>query len=773
MYNILRSDNTGTHTHHFSIVLLLLLSINIASAEEFLVTKTEDTADGSCDSNDCSLREAIIAANANAESDIITLGSGGFILTQGGAQGAQEEDNAAEGDLDIRSEMTITGNGKNNTIIDGNTLDRIFHILSPNTNNPTVVTIQNLTITNGAVDARNGGALNNSTLSNTSLSNVTISNSSTTNNGSIAGKGLGGGIYNNGTLTLTDATITDNTAEVNQEVSGRFGGGGLHNDINSNATLKGVTISKNKALNSSTSEAFVTGGGILNLGTLFIFDNAGTASIIGGSLKNEGNQAHSGGGVANLGGFLTIANTLIANNTTITTNNPADVFTGPTGGGLYNSNAGENRGNLIITASTIKNNYADRQGGGVFNSGAPITITHTTINNNTARFLAGGISNVGNQPAEITNSTIALNTALDDSSTASTRGGGLWTSSRINLNSVTLAGNVATQGDQLYVQDNSDDGRSIEPQVSFSNTLVSHYSPDNSPNILQASNNCAGDTNFIVSENFNLDSGNTCNFDTNNFNNQVDTNPELSPVGLAQNTGGEGNIPPTETIALEENSPAINQGSGCPALDQRYFVRDTACDTGAYESQAAASSGTLSDMKITIRVPEGNTGTAFVGSQFTYTLAITNIGPDEANNVTVTAILPSLVEIENPPARITEDNLGTCSIDGLTLTCIELGTTISGSANVFPAFETVRISVTMAPTTTGTLTTTANVSLLNAAADYFSGNNSAAISTTVNATSPSGTNFPSSGSGGGQLGFLSLLLMLPWLIIKALKIRMN
>src|SRR5439155_10324773 len=66
------------------------------------------------------------------------------------------------------------------------------------------------------------------------------------------------------------------------------------------------------------------------------------------------------------------------------------------------------------------------------------------------------------------------------------------------------------------------------------------------------------------------------------------TNPLLDPAGLANNGG------PTQTIALEAGSPAINAGNEtiCAAppvnnLDQRGFVRPgmgaTNCSIGAYE----------------------------------------------------------------------------------------------------------------------------------------------------------------------------------------------
>ena len=77
-----------------------------ARAATFVVTKTADTNDGTCDS-DCSLREAIVAANANAGVDVITLPAGTYTLTIAGAN----EDAAATGDLDLTESVTINGAG--------------------------------------------------------------------------------------------------------------------------------------------------------------------------------------------------------------------------------------------------------------------------------------------------------------------------------------------------------------------------------------------------------------------------------------------------------------------------------------------------------------------------------------------------------------------------------------------------------------------------------------------------------------------------------------
>lgn len=95
------------------------------SAATFTVTKVADTNDGLCNA-DCSLREAIIAANNLAGADVINVPQGNYVLTLIGAN----EDLAATGDLDIRDNLTINGAGSTLTTVNGNLLDRVFHIAS-------------------------------------------------------------------------------------------------------------------------------------------------------------------------------------------------------------------------------------------------------------------------------------------------------------------------------------------------------------------------------------------------------------------------------------------------------------------------------------------------------------------------------------------------------------------------------------------------------------------------------------------------------------------
>ena len=166
-----------------------------------LVNSTDDAVDanpgdGDCDdgAGNCTLRAAIMEANALAGADTITLPTGTYTISIAGAG----EDIAETGDLDIADDLTISGAGADITIIDGNALDRVFHILSGST-----VDISDVTVQNGNTTVYGGGILNQGLLA---LTDSTVSDNSASS--------IGGGIGNtaSGTLTITNSTVSSNTA---------------------------------------------------------------------------------------------------------------------------------------------------------------------------------------------------------------------------------------------------------------------------------------------------------------------------------------------------------------------------------------------------------------------------------------------------------------------------------------------------------------------------------------------------------------------------------
>src|SRR6188472_3264940 len=76
-----------------------------AGATDFAVTRTDDPAPNGCLPADCSLREAVLVANALPGTDRIVLPAGLYQLTIAGTAA----DDAAVGDLDIDDNVEVLG----------------------------------------------------------------------------------------------------------------------------------------------------------------------------------------------------------------------------------------------------------------------------------------------------------------------------------------------------------------------------------------------------------------------------------------------------------------------------------------------------------------------------------------------------------------------------------------------------------------------------------------------------------------------------------------
>ena len=262
--------------------LLFALTLPAAlQAAIYIPNKTADTNDGACDS-DCSLREAITAANQNPGEDVILLHAGTYTLTASGP---------ANGNLQIQGDTVLIGDGAGRTIIDGGA-GGIFFIP-----NGVTVQMQDVTLRNGRSPGAGGAIRNNGDL--TLLRTILTGNSSVA--GSV-GSGLGGAIVSDGTnpsLTIVDSTISNNTAQ------GAGGGIAAGGDV----TLTNVTVSGNRTtadlgggvyfftsirgtVNNSTiagNTAAVKGGGLLVETALFIgVSPKVTNSIIAGNTAPAG-----------------------------------------------------------------------------------------------------------------------------------------------------------------------------------------------------------------------------------------------------------------------------------------------------------------------------------------------------------------------------------------------------------------------------------------------------------------------------------------------------
>jgi len=208
------------------------------------------------------------------------------------------------------------------------------------------LTLNQTTITGNLSDGNGGGIYNSGT--------ITINNSTLANN--VAYIVSGGGIYNSGTITISNSTLSNNDAGV----GGGNHGGGIYNTNTGTLTISNSTLSDNDAAN--------YGGGIYNNGDLTL--SYSTLS---------GNDADVGGGIFNFG-TLTISNSTLSSN-------DADL-----GGGIHNHRDVFDFGTITISNSTLSGNSAANNGGGIHNFG-DLTISNSTLSGNSAANNGGGISN--------------------------------------------------------------------------------------------------------------------------------------------------------------------------------------------------------------------------------------------------------------------------------------------------------------------------------------------------------------------------------------------
>lgn len=380
-----------------------------AATDAFTVTKTEDTADGACD-DDCSLREAIIAANADPGESTISVPAGAYLITIAG------QDNAGQsGDFDITSGVTITGAGADQTIVDGNAIDTVFHVISPGE-----AEIRDLTIEggdgSGDVFTGVGGIYANGDLA---LDGVNV----VRNTGGPEGAG---GVYSDQRLTIKDSLIDSNTS-VDPGTGGLYAAGG--------AEIEDTTISNNTAMGTSSA------GGAVILGEAELSDVTLTGNTAAGQRSTGGlylalsdatqlqrvrvaDNAASGDFAV---GGAWIAAEVTATDVVVDANSGGHFGEG----GLFIECCG---GALDLTNATISNNTAPGDsGGGAWNDGEANFANVTISGNSAGADSTGGLYNSGEMT--LVYATIADNTALDPGA------GGLWNDGELTVTNSVVAGN--------------------------------------------------------------------------------------------------------------------------------------------------------------------------------------------------------------------------------------------------------------------------------------------------------------------------------------------
>jgi hypothetical protein len=356
------------------------------------------TVDTLADSGLGSLRAAITAANANPGADLIAFApklKGTVALTSG--------------ELGITDNVLIDGPGANGLAVSGSDLSRVFRIDAG-----VAVVMDGLTVTRGNAQFRGGGIRNDGTLT---LSRAVVSDNVVVGlPGDLpAVNSFGGGIFNTGTLTVLHTTFAGNRAIGADGVPSVSGSGALGGAIMS------FGLAGAPAAATISHCAFVD-----NLAM------AGDAAP-GGAASNA-----LGGGIVNGNGAMTISGSLFRDNRAV-----GGLGGGFAAGGAINNNARVGDATLVVSNSTLVNNRAIGgatatgtggigRGGGISNlvafrapSGpalsATVTVTGSTLSGNRAvggagttggLGLGGGLANENGGVLTVSDSLIALNRAI-------------------------------------------------------------------------------------------------------------------------------------------------------------------------------------------------------------------------------------------------------------------------------------------------------------------------------------------------------------------------
>ncbi len=504
----------------------LALACTAGPAYAAPITVTTLTAQGPNPDGNCTLREALIAANENSGEDACAAGEALDTDTIGFAvNGTIALSTLTGGDLDVEPDtaagpLVIDGNGAGTTVISGGNEDRVINLLGTGTID---LTIRDLTIRNGKTASHGGG---------------------------IAGL-LGGQVLK---LRVEDSVVDSNEAGDNT------GGGGIAvlAGLGSELDVVESTVSTNMATDATNG----AGAGIVAFGTV---DVTIDHSTISGNI----NSGPYGGGLS------------IQQNSVLTVENGSRISSNQAGqgAGIYWAPTTPSTTKIVVRDSEVRGNGATGVGGGIDHANADhgeIELDGATIAGNTASSGAG----------LETSSLKALNTTISGNTATGAFGGGVeltadGTPGRglAEIRSSTIADNAANlEGDAIAL---------VNAAATLTGTVVSDSESltDGDPN--DACYVGFPPTSTIgPGGGANIDDGDSCGFGA-TLGNLEDTDAQLGELAdnggpvrtmaLAQGSPAVGLLPAGDCDVLG--------GASSLGEDARGYPRPTsgACDSGAYE----------------------------------------------------------------------------------------------------------------------------------------------------------------------------------------------
>jgi uncharacterized repeat protein (TIGR01451 family) len=511
---------------------------------------------------------------------------------------------------------------------------------------------------------------------------ATLTGSNLTGNIASSGTSRGGGILNNGALTISASEVYSNSA---------YSGGGIFNTTSSVLSIgDGSEVRWNQA-----NSGFGSGGGVRNEGTLSVADSlfSDNRGASGGAISTNGtlqlqqselanNEARSGGAISHGAGTTTIAGATFSGNRSTAGPNQ---FEQPGGGAIALS-----LGQVSVTGSSFTGNQAAHRGGAIYNSAsfaATLVVQESEITGNTAAY-GGGL--YVREDTTVVRSRLFDNTATDGGAMVITA------QADVVLTNNFLAGNDASnRGDTLYF-DNI--GTQAGTLTAIHNTFVG----TGSGTALATNGQLAGYqialTNAIVSG-YGTAIHTVGVTDTVAINGVLwhDVTTKTTGPGITVNNAYEGDPsfldPANHDYHITPGSEALDNGVTTAVVDDidgDERPQGAGPDLGADEVTVF-----LPDLTIRKTAAPANPQP---GSLVTYELTFRNAGIGVMEDVVVSDVLPDSLEVVSvtatgvtiPPGTATTWNVGdlaageggTITVVARVLTGTSIGTDITNSAEI-------------------------------------------------------------------------------------------
>jgi hypothetical protein len=517
--------------------------------------------------------------------------------------------------------------------------------------------------------------------------------------GGAAGAGSGGGIYvKSGSLTLVNTTLAGNQATGG---AGGLGGTGGTGGFGAGTLTLGLPVGEKGGFGGTGGAGGAgRGGGIVVAGgKVVLYAATATANVAQGGK----------GGAGGTGGYGPLA---------ILGSGSLGLGTGTGGTGLGGGGTGGTVGAGLNSAGAggFGGDGGTARGGGLYVTGGVLTLTNATVAGNSAAAGASGTGGAGGRAGTGT-LTGGLGSAGNP---GDSYGGGLFVNGgAVNLNNSTVA---------LNAQSGTGSGGGVVVQSPGTITAVS---------TLFAGNGTV-DYSGTVTATDSLFQTAPVNGTLSGSGNLVGVNPLLNANGL-QNNGG-----PTETIALQAQSPAIGKGANPQNLfaDQRGDAPRTGAggtDIGAYQTTGQADTQAPTATLQATAVTSSNASTL---NPYTFTItysdnvavAVTTLSDVEVQVLPPGSAAPITATVESTAAVGTTDAIGNAKSFVVTYEIIPPG-------GAWTSADNGSYTISLAD---GSVTDLAGNSLASASVGTFS----VSVTPTVLPAKFSVTGFPSSITAG-------------------------